>query len=530
MTYDPRATKYIDQFYFDQEAADLAVYFFETYLTHEKGEYAGKPFLLQPWQKTIVSDIYGWKRKKDGSRRYREVFIFVPRKNGKTFTSAGFASYGLFADKEEGAEIYSAAADREQARILFDACKGMIERNKKLSELASIYRSSIVYEKRRSSYKVISADAHTKHGFNSHLILFDELHAQKDRELYDVLSTSVGARKQPLIITITTAGFDKKTICYERYDNAKKVTEGSLDDPYFYPVIYEASEADDWKDPKTWAKANPNLGVSISMEYLESECKKAQEIPAYENTFKRLHLNIWTEQETRYLPMDKWRTCADPSITIDYLKTLPAYGGLDLSATTDLTAFVLVFRDVVKDKFIAWPYFWVPEETVIRKTRKDKIPYELWVKEGLIRTTPGAAVDQTFVVHDINELRKIFNIVEIATDPWNAQRPVEDLKNAGANVFMFRQGFPSMTGPTKDLLTLLLVNKFSHSDNAVLTWQASNLAVELDPAGNVKPSKSRSKEKIDGIVALIMALSGASMKKGEQAESVYKDRGLIILD
>ncbi|HOX23422.1 MAG TPA: terminase large subunit, partial [Elusimicrobiales bacterium] len=293
---------------FDAKAARKAERFFELYLTHVKGEWAGMPFKLERWQREIVRTLFGWKRP-DGTRRYRTCYIEIPRKNGKSSLCAGLALYLLMADREPSAEVYSAAADREQASIIFDIAKSMVSVSNELNLRLKVFRKAIAYNKAMSSYKVLSADAYTKHGLNAHGIIFDELHAQPNRELWDVLATSTGARTQPLTVAITTAGFDRSSICWELHEYARRIKEGVIEDDSFLPVIYAADEGDDWRDPKTWRKANPNIGVSISEDYLKRECAKAENIPAYENTFRRLHLNQWTQQESRWLPMSAWEAC-----------------------------------------------------------------------------------------------------------------------------------------------------------------------------------------------------------------------------
>ena len=279
---------------FDEDAAKHAVGFFEDCLTHVKGELAGQYVLLAPWQQAVVGNLFGWKRP-DGTRRYREAFIFVPRKQGKTLIASGLALYSFFCDGEPGAEIYCAAADRDQAKLLWDVARRQIMAEPVLANACRLYQHSIVIDSMGSSFKAISADAHTKHGYNSHFVVVDELHAQPNSELVDVLLTSTGARRQPMVVYLSTSDFERPSVCNQKHEYAAKVRDGIIDDPYFLPVIYEASRDDDWTDPEVWAKVNPNLGVSLSLEYLERECRRAQETPSYENTFKRLHLNIRTQ-------------------------------------------------------------------------------------------------------------------------------------------------------------------------------------------------------------------------------------------
>lgn len=521
--YDPIATA--GDCHFDRKAAQRALDFYPECLTHVKGALAGKPFNLEPGQRAIVANMYGWKRP-DGTRRYREVFLFEPRKNGKTTFAGGMVNYGLFADDEPGAEVYSAAGDRDQALLVFAQASGMVENEPALKARSQIYKAakSIVVESTGSTYKAISAEASTKHGYNTHLGVIDELHVQPNRDLVDALQTSTGSRRQPLLVCITTAGYDRHSICYEKYDHAKKVRDGIIEDQAFLPVIYEAPEDADWKDPRVWAKANPNLGVSVSLDYLKRECQHAQDQPAYENTFRRLHLNQWTEQDVRWLPMAKWDLCGGVVLPAA-LYGEECWAGLDLSSTTDLTALVLIFRRE-GGGYKVLPYFWVPEESARKRAERDRVPYPLWIKQNFIHATPGDVVDYEVVRADINALADRYRFREIGIDPWNATGISTGLTGDGFEVVDVRQGFPSLSAPTKELEKLVLSAAIEHGGNPVLRWCASNVSVEVDAAGNLKPSKKRSVERIDGIVATIIALSRAMVDPG-QKRSVYEDRGIL---
>ena len=517
-----------DGFWFDESAAEMAAEFFSRYLTHVKGEWAGQPLDLSEWQKDrIIHPLFGCKRP-DGTRRYRTAYIEIPRKNAKSTMCAGIALLLLFADKEPGAEIYSAAADREQAAIVFDAAKQMVEASPELRKRCEIYRRSIVIPATGSSYKVLSADAFTKHGLNAHGIIFDELHAQPNRELWDVLKTSTGARRQPLVVAITTAGYDRHSICWEQHDYAEKVRDGVIQDTSFLPVIYAAGPEDDWKNPETWAKANPGLGISIKPEYLAQEAKRAAEVAAYENTFKRLHLNIWTEQSERWLALDKWDACGEGIVNPDELEGRFCYAGLDLASTTDIAAFVMVFphEDGLSSVLAR---FWVPEEGIRKRAHRDRVPYDLWAKQGHITPTEGDVIDYDQIRADIAELAKLYNIREIAFDRWGAAQISTQLQGDGLTVVPMGQGFASMSPPTKELEKLILGRQLRHGGNPVLRWMASNVAVKQDPAGNLKPAKDKSAERIDGIVALIMAIDRASRHEAADGESVYDTRGVLTL-
>lgn len=490
-----------DNFYFDQEEADRAVGFFADCLTHVTGEWRGQPFILSDWQADIVRNIFGWKRQ-DGTRRYRTVFIALPRKNGKTTLAAGLALYALYCDREPGAQVVNAAADREQAALCFDAAKGMIMAEDELNSRSDVFRRSVVVPNTGSSYKVLSSEAYSKHGLSVSYAGCDELHAWPDRELYDVLVTSMGARRQPLTVITTTAGYDKNSLCYELWDYAEKVRDGMVEDDTFYPVIYGAPKDDDWTSPAVWQAANPAYGVSVKPEFYEQECRKAQALPGYENTFRRLYLNQWTESDTRWISSDAWKRCGADELPD--LTGKPCYAGLDLASTTDIAAFVLAFQ--IGAKVYIKPTFFVPEEAMYSRAKRDRVPYDLWAQQGLIIATPGKAINFDMIRAEINRQAEQFNIQEIAFDRWNASQLTQQLEGDGHELVGFGQGFASMTAPTKHLEALILTEELQHGMNPVLTWMAANVVTEQDAAGNLKPSKKKSSEKIDGIVALIMAI------------------------
>ena len=513
-------------YWYDDRAAEMAARFFSRLLRHTKGEWAGQGFALQAWQETIVRDVFGWKRP-DGTRKYRRVYIEVPRKNGKSTLSAGLALLLLFADNEPGAEVYSAAADREQAAIVFDQAKQMVVGSPALARYAEVYKRAIVVGETMSSYKVLSSDVGTKHGLNAHGVIFDELHAQPNRELWDVLTTSQGSRRQPLVVAITTAGFDRQSICWEQHEYARQVLAGVIEDEAFYGYIAAAEEGDDWTDPAVWAKANPSMGVTVQEEYLRAEAERARQVPAYQNTFRRLHLNQWTQQEERWLDLGVWDGCAG-AVDEEELAGRLCYGGLDLASTTDIAAFVLVFPPAGgDDRYVVVPRFWIPRDNMVERARRDRVPYDAWVRDGLMSATPGNVIDFQRIVGEIRALAKRYKVAEVAFDRWGAVQVSQELAGAGLTMVQFGQGFASMASPTKELLRLALERKLAHGGQPVLRWMADNMTVEMDAAGNVKPSKKKSREKIDGMVALIMGLDRAL--RNETRPSVYEGRGLVVI-
>jgi phage terminase large subunit-like protein len=512
---------------FDKRAADVAVLFFERILHHVKGEWSGQAFALQRWQADIVRALFGWKRP-DGARCYRRAYIEIPRKNGKSTLAAGIGLLLLFADDEPGAEIYSAAADRDQAAIVFDVARQMVETSPQLQRLAEVFKRAITAPSTRSSYKVLSADAFTKHGLNAHGVIFDELHAQPTRELWDVLTTSTGARRQPMVVAITTAGFDRESICWEQHEYARQVAQGLIEDAAFFAFIAAADEEDDWTDPAVWAAANPGLGVSVKLEYLEQECLRAKNSPAYQNTFRRLHLNQWTQQETRWLDLAMWERCGF-EVREEELAGRRCYAGLDLASTTDIAALALVFPPAESGE----PYqvvmrFWVPGEGLAERGRRDRVNYEAWARDGFLTATPGNAIDYERIRTDIEALGERYDIGDVAFDRWGAVQMSQQLEGAGFTMAAMGQGFQSMSPPTKELLRLVVTEQIAHGRHPVLRWMADNLVVQTDPAGNIKPNKAKSTARIDGMVALIMGLDRATRHGGGE-KSVYETRGLRTL-
>ena len=524
-----------EEYEFNAEAGADIINFFQQKLAHVKGEKTGTAFILEDWEKAIVANLFGWKHKETGLRRYREAFIEVARKNGKTPLAAGIIAYMLFEDDEPGAEIYGAASEYKQASLVFSWVLGYRNQEESLSEQSKVFKGQAKSieigepgASKYSTYRVISSDSFSAHGFNTHGAVVDELHTQPNRDLVDALLTSIGARRQPLIVYITTSDFEREgSICNEKEDYAKKVRDkkSEVNDPSFLPVIYEASIEDDWTSLETWKKANPNLGISVSLDFLERECKRAQETPTYENTFKRLHLNIRTQQDVRWIPMDKWDACGEV-FDEEELVGLACYAGLDLSICRDITAFVAIFRK--DEKVYVVPRFWIPKENAIKRERNDKVPYLTWANQGLIKMTEGNVVDYGVVRADINEFGKRFNVKEIGIDRWNAEPMTAQLTGDGFEVVPFGQGFASMSAPSKELERLLLEGGLRHGGHPVLRWMASVVAVDLDAAENIKPSKKKSAERIDGIVALVMAI-GRMIVQPEEKPSVYETRGVLVV-
>lgn len=515
---------------YDKSAADYAVAFIEN-LCHTKGTWAGKPFELIDWQEQIIRDLFGT-LKPNGYRQFNTAYIEIPKKQGKSELAAAVALLLTCGDGEERAEVYGCAADRQQAAIVFDVAADMVRMCPALSKRVKILASQkrLIYTPTNSFYQVLSAEAYSKHGFNIHGVVFDELHTQPNRKLFDVMTKGSGdARMQPLYFLITTAGTDTHSICYETHQKAKDIIEGRKIDPTFYPVIYGADESDDWTDSKVWKKANPSLDITVGIDKVKAACESAKQNPGEENAFRQLRLNQWVKQAVRWMPMEKWDKCAF-SVDEDELEGRVCYGGLDLSSTTDITAFVLVFPPLDEDdKYIILPYFWIPEDNLTLRVNRDHVPYDMWERQGYLQTTEGNVVHYSFIEKFIERLGELFNIREIAFDRWGAVQMVQNLEGMGFTVVPFGQGFKDMSPPTKELMKLVLEQKIAHGGHPVLRWNMDNIYIRTDPAGNIKTDKEKSTEKIDGAVATIMALDRAIRCGNDHGASVYDERGILFI-
>lgn len=518
-----------DRWRFDEHKADRICRWMESLKLWE-GEWAGHRMTLLPWQRRTVRDIFGWVDRKTGLRRFRYVYIEVPRKNGKTTFNAPIAAYCMMADNEPGAQVYSAAGDKEQASIIFKSCHNMLQAQstlwKKIRPIES--ERTIIYPKKNSVFTALSRIADAKHGTNPHCVIYDELHVVKDKGLYRALDSGMGARRQPLMIMLTTAGYDRTTLCWEMHEYARKILCDELDDDRWYPVIYAADEADDWTDEATWAKANPSWEVTINPEHMRQSCKMAVNQPSEQNEFKRLRLNIWTNQSERWLDMDRWDICkSEPTEPLD---GRTCYGGLDLSSTIDLSSLALVFPNEDGTYDVIWRT-WTPEATIAERARRDSVEYDAWVRQGWLSTTPGERLDYRYIRDDIKALAEKYNIEEIAYDPWGASHLASELEEEdGITMVQCRQGFISLSTPAKELEALVQTGNLHHQGDPVARWCANNIAIVRDDADNIKPTKSKSSGRIDCIAALVTAMSRAMAYREAPKRSVYEDRKPYIPD
>ncbi|HEM4149788.1 TPA: terminase large subunit [Streptococcus suis] len=513
--------------HYDKVKADRAVTFINN-LSHTKGKWAGKRFDLLPWQEQIVRDLFGIV-KEDGNRQFLTAYIEIPKKNGKSELAAAIALYLLYADNEASAEVYGAACDRNQASIVFDVAKQMVQMSRPLEKRSKIMGATkrIVNYSNAGFYQVLSAETGTKHGLNVSGLVFDEIHAQPNRHLYDVLTKGSGdAREQPLFFIITTAGTDRNSICYELHTKALDILNGRKKDTSFYPVVYGLSDEDDWNDEANWRRANPSLGHTIGIDRVREAYQQALDNPAEENVFKQLRLNMWTSSSVAWIPEHVYAKGNDP-IQYESLKGRSCYAGLDLSSTSDITAFVLVFPPRFEEEnYIVLPFFWLPEDTLELRCRRDHVLYDVWERQGYIKTTEGNVVHYGFIEKFIEELSEIYHIKEIAYDRWNATQMVQNLEGIGLTMVPFGQGYKDMSPPSKELYKLMMEGKIQHGGHPVLKWMGQNVVMRQDPAGNIKPDKEKSVEKIDGIVAFIMGLDRC-IRHQTDGGSVYDERGIL---
>ena len=512
--------------HYDKKKADRAVKFIEM-LPHTKGEWEGRPFWLLPWQEQIIRDLFGIV-KADGFRQFRTAYIEIPKKQGKSELAAAIALYLLYADHEPSAEVFSAAADRQQASIVFDVAKRMVEMTPGLQKRSKVMSATkrIVNYSNAGYYQVVSADVGGKHGYSISGLVFDEIHNQPNRKLWDVLTKGSGdARRQALHVAITTAGTDRNSICFELHTKALDILSDRKVDPTFYPVVYSLPMDVDWQDEKNWYKVNPSLGYTVPIERMREAYLQSQDNPAEENVFRTLRLCQWVGSTVQWIP-DHIYDLGNQPIDKHALRRRDCYAGLDLSSSGDITALVLMFPPRTDDeKYIMLPYFWVPEDTVPKRVQQTSVPYDNWVAQGYVQATPGNVIDYAYIQNTIGELSYKYHIREIAFDRWGSNMLVERLSEMGLTVVPFGQGYKDMSPASRAFYEELMKGNIIHGGNPVMKWMCGNVVIEQDPAGNIKPTKAKSKDKIDGVVAAIMALDRCIRHENE--ESVYDSRGLL---
>lgn len=534
--------------FFDELAANHIIMFFEEFLVFYEGDFDGKPFLLTPHQKFILGSLFGWKRGNDGYRRFKTAYMEEGKGNGKTPVASGVGLYGLCFDDESGAEIYAAATTREQAGILFRDARTFAEKSLSLKEFLHIDKHNIAYEEENSFFRSVSSEHRGLDGKRPHIVLIDEIHEHPNDLVVRKMSAGTKGRRQPLIFEITNSGYDRNSICYQHHEYTEKILEGIVQNDEWFGMISGLDvcprcesegktipqngcpDCDDWRDEKVWEKSNPNieyLGKPFK-DYLRRQVEEAKAMPSQENIVKRLNFNIWTESITKWISADTWNACTF-SVDAESLKGRSCYAGLDLSSNADLTAWVLIFPPIAEGgKYEVLCRFFLPEDNMRDRVYKDKVPYDVWVRQGYIITTPGNIIDYAFILDQISKDMTDYEIKELAFDRWGSQKITTDLQDLGFEIegkrslIQFGQGFASMAAPTKELEKMVLAKEIAHGGNPVLSWMISNIAIREDPAGNKKPDKEKSTEHIDGVVALIMSIGRAMLNKGPE-KSIYDD-------
>lgn len=522
---------------FSEERVAHVLDFFSRFLRHAEGKHAGRPFEPAPWQAFVLSELFGWIRPDEEEptrwvRRYRIGYLEVPRKNGKTTFAAGVSLYMLAADDEPAAEVYCAATKREQARIVFTKSCHMVQQlPEEMRRPFQEYAAHLTYG--RSVMRFVTSEARTLDGLNPHCAIIDELHAHADRDVWDRIVTGIGSRTQPLVLGITTAGDDHDSIAGQLHAHARSVLSGATADPAFFTFVANLDDGDDWRDPDVWGKVNPNLGVSVDLESLRQDAARAEGSTRAEGSFRRFRLNEWIAPlDAQWLTYDLWNACAGPQSWQELRESIrgrEVYGGLDLASTQDLTAFVLIAPpDVDHERWVVVPFFWIPAERIAQRVQVDRVPYDVWNDNGLLEATPGDAIDDRTIVNRVIDLTSETRCVSIGFDQWGAVRVASDLADAGLNLVRYAQGIRQLSPPTKRLEQLVCRREIEHGGHDVLSWNATNVVLRTDDAENCRPDKKKSREKIDGIVATILALDQAE-RTDEEPASVYSRRGLTLL-
>jgi len=499
-------------YYTDLKEPERIKKFFSRFLVHSKGTHAGKPFNLLDWQYDIIKDLFGTYKTADNLRRYRNGLVLIPRKNGKTTLCAGLCLYELLFGEASG-EVVACANSRDQAKIIFNSAVDFISKSKELTARLKVYKSAIYNPKTRSIFKVISREANTALGMNCSMVIFDELLAAPDDSLYNSMVTSMGARKQPLMLSISTAGFSKASFLYQLVEHGERINNNIINDDSFYAKIYSMKDNEDWTKEDTWHKCNPSLGHTIGLDFFRTEFNRAKEFPRFENAFKTLYLNAWIDSEKSWIPDTAWMLCGDDNIKIEDFKGETCYAGLDLSSTTDLTALVLCFSK--NEKYYLFSYPFCPEDNIKARSKNDKVSYDDWVRQNKLTATSGNCTDYDFVLEKLKTLSNDYNISSVLIDRWNSSYLSTKLIENGFNVVAFGQGFASMASPVRALETLVLSKRLVHDNHPVMRWCMSNVILKIDAAGNAKADKAKSRERIDLVVAALMAIDEASKSSSD---------------
>jgi phage terminase large subunit-like protein len=529
-----RSTSSSFPYYYDATEGEAPIRYAYNVCRHSKGEWAGQPVVLEPWQQFIFASAFGWRRKSDGARRYRVLYIEVPRKNGKTTMCAVIGPYLAFLDGEPGAEVYCVATKKEQAKILFDEAKRMVEASPQMA-FVEVLKANL--NDGASKMEPLGRDSKTTDGLNVHAALIDEVHRHRSSDMIDVMQSASGARRQPMRIEITTAGvYEPTSVCWMHHQYSVNILEAAeqqsaafADDTWF-AFIAAADPDDDYTAEQTWIKANPNYGISVKPEYIAIECERAKQIPSEQNVFRQMHTNQWPMQKDRAIDMALWMRCRERAPLPDLLGAT-CYGGLDLASTQDLTAFSLVFPvgDGMNVDVLVW--YWMPTEGLIEKQRVHMALYSTWADMGHLTLTQGNVADYGQIKNDIVEICSRYNVQDIAYDRWNQAQVVPRLMEEGLPMVPFGQGFQSMNGPCKEVLRLVACGGFRHGDNPILHWNAANVEARYDEAQNIKWDRRRAQvQKIDGLQAATMAIGVSMLAMVERPSVAEQQGGLRVVD
>lgn len=518
--------------YFDVAAAVKYFRFVGRYCRHSEGEWAGQIVDLEPWQCFIEANIHGWMNA-DGTRRFRVSYEEVARKNGKTLRMSANGIYYLVADNEPGAQVYSAATKRDQAREIFEGSLEMVRQEAALLREVIDEEHKIKPRKGRGRFVPLSKDSKRMDGFNVHAGLIDEVHAHKDASLYNVIRSGTGARRQPIMRMITTAGFDRKSFCYDQRSRAIKILDGTVEDDSYFAIIYTVDDPEKWDDEREWVKANPNLNISVNIQTLRQQCNEAKDIPDQKVEFLTKRLNIWTYGQVVWMNMEKWNETKKNDI--DGLLVFSekckksefyqaeCYGGLDLSSVEDIASLSLTFE--MGDKKIVFNRGYLPQAALERRLKDGDPTLEKFKESGHLIVLPGEVLDYSFIKQDIININDWFDVKGIAFDRWNSSSLVNELLELEIPMIQFGQGYASMSAPTKELMRLTLAKEVEQND-PLLTWAVSNVVVVKDPAGNIKPDKSKVSEKIDPAVSAIMSIALCMGNQEDEHDSIYNETEL----
>lgn len=523
--YDAIATR--GESVWQPKAAQHALSFIESVCRHTEGVWAGKPFALLPWQRALVGNLYGWLRP-DGTRRYRQAHVLIPRKAGKTELAAALALYHLLADDEPTPEVVGIARDRSQAKLCLKRAMVMAEQHPTMRQMVEQYTGRLVAPNIHGVYKVLSADAPSAHGLNVSACIADEIHAMENRrELWEAVMTSMGARAQPLMLSITTAGVLRESLEHDLFQYAVKVCERTVENPAFLPCLYYADADAPWNEEATWRKANPSLGHTTTVEWYRSEAQRAHDQPSYESPFRTYYLCQHITAAERWLRMTDWDACKSDAFSEAELQAMPCFVGVDLAQTTDLSSICCLWTD--GNKSFVRSFNFAPEEGAIQRARRDGVPYLDWSRNGWLTLTPGDVTDYAYIKNQIVALCKRYSVRAVAYDPYNAQNLANELEGRGINVARCPQSFLQMSTPTRMLERAVVGRTLAHEGNPVFTWSVSNTVLDRDSAGNPRPSKKRSVERIDPVVACVVAFAASLHGAASDTQNVYEKRGLIWL-